>query len=194
MSTEAVAVFQGPKVEGYVLFRQHRNGTVVSTHITKMPPGEHGFHIHKAGDLRGEGCKAACDHWHKGRPTRHGGPPTSDGPRHTGDLGNIEMPNSKVPLQVEYLLRNIKVDELYGRSIIVHADPDDLGLGGHEDSQTTGHSGARIGCAIIGRVMPSCAPKAVEAMTDMKGGMIQAYDPMDTPWAPIRQTRKNSRK
>jgi hypothetical protein len=35
--------------------------------------------------------------------------------------------------------------------LIIHADEDDLGRGGHEDSHTTGHSGARIGCAIFGR-------------------------------------------
>ena len=50
--------------------------------------GLHGFHIHKAGDLRGEGCKGACDHYHVGPPQVHGGPP-GHGKRHTGDLGNV---------------------------------------------------------------------------------------------------------
>ncbi|RWS20633.1 hypothetical protein B4U80_03682, partial [Leptotrombidium deliense] len=31
----------------------------------------------------------------------------------------------------------------------VHADVDDCGQGGHEDSLTTGHSGRRIACAVI---------------------------------------------
>jgi len=35
----------------------------------------------------------------------------------------------------------------------VHGDKDDLGLGDAEDSATTGHSGKRIACAIIGRTM-----------------------------------------
>jgi len=34
----------------------------------------------------------------------------------------------------------------------VHEDEDDLGKGPFEDSLTTGHSGKRIACAIIGRV------------------------------------------
>jgi len=42
------------------------------------------------------------------------------------------------------------VDEILGRSIIIHEDKDDLGLGTFEDSKTTGHSGARIACALIG--------------------------------------------
>lgn len=32
----------------------------------------------------------------------------------------------------------------------VHADPDDLGLGGQTDSKTTGHAGARLACGVIG--------------------------------------------
>lgn len=47
--------------------------------------------------------------------------------------------------------------DLLGRSLIVHEGEDDLGLGDHDDSKTTGHSGKRMGCAIIGRSL--CASK-----------------------------------
>jgi Cu-Zn family superoxide dismutase len=150
----AVAVFNGPDVVGTVEFIQRKSTVLVNAAFTALPPGQHGFHIHRAGDLRGEGCQGACDHWHKGKgaghkgtAAAHGGPPGTKGPRHTGDLGNITLSNSPYTFQ----LKNVQVDELYGRSVIVHADPDDLGKGEHEDSLTTGHSGARIGCAIIGR-------------------------------------------
>lgn len=196
MSAEAVATFLGPKVKGHVLFYQHKNGTVVSTDFTTLPPGKHGFHIHKAGDLRGEGCKLACDHYHKGRPTKHGGPPSMGGQRHTGDLGNIELPKNGEALKIEHFLKNVDVKDLWGRSLIVHADPDDLGLGKHDDSHTTGHSGARIACAVIGRVLETCQPKPVEAMKDMKGGArdVSAFDPFDSLWSPVSQTRKNTRR
>ena len=36
-----------------------------------------------------------------------------------------------------------------GRAIVLHADADDLGQGGFEDSLTTGHAGGRIGCGEI---------------------------------------------
>lgn len=153
----AVAVFSGiNNVEGTVLFTQHGRNCDVVANFTQLPSGEHGFHIHQAGDLRGEGCQGACDHYHKGRPQNHGGPPEDKGERHTGDLGNIRGPS----FRASYILTGVSISDLYGRSVIVHADPDDYGQGGHDDSQTTGHSGKRIGCAIIGRVQtPLCTSK-----------------------------------
>lgn len=145
----AVAVFETPKVQGEVCFYQKKSGVEIQYVFTRLPPGLHGFHIHRAGDLRGEGCKGACDHWHKGKPTSHGGPPTHKGPRHTGDLGNIDMSRNQ---RGQMFLKHVTLDELYGRSVIVHEDEDDYGMGQEEDSKTTGHSGARIGCAVIGRI------------------------------------------
>jgi len=137
---------------GEVIFEQKGPDVIVSAFFTELPPGEHGFHIHKAGDLRGEGCKQACDHYNVGRTQEHGGAPGSEGPRHTGDLGNIALGPGNEPFKKTYRLPNLSVSDLYGRSVIVHADPDDFGKGGHDDSKTTGHSGARIACAIIGRI------------------------------------------
>jgi len=150
----AVAVIDTPKVQGEVCFYPKKQGVLVEAVFTRLPPGYHGFHIHRSGDLRGEGCKAACDHWHKGKPTTHGGPPSHKGPRHTGDLGNLKMTEEN--LKTSYFLKHVSIEELYGRSVIVHADEDDYGRGPHEDSKTTGHSGARIACAVIGR-LSSCS-------------------------------------
>lgn len=166
----AVAVFQG-LVEGEVLFQEGKTGCRVTAKFTKLPAGKHGFHIHKAGDLRGEGCKGACDHYHVGPPAVHGGPPSSKEPRHTGDLGNI----SDAPFTKRYILENVRISDLYGRSVIVHADEDDLGQGPFEDSATTGHSGARIACAIIGRVMDSSCSKTRKSPEITEGFMLMKY-------------------
>ena len=148
----AVAVFQYNPVGGEVVAANEGRGVRITAEFSQLPPGKHGFHIHTAGDLRGEGCKGACAHYQIGAPVRHGGAPESKtAQRHTGDLGNIELVGGRGPFKKSYFLRGVSVEDLWGRSAIVHADEDDLGLGDHEDSGTTGHSGARIGCAIFGR-------------------------------------------
>lgn len=146
----AVSVFNQPNIQGEVMFVPTPKGTRVYILFSRLPPGEHGLHIHRAGDLRGEGCKGACDHFHIGEQVNHGGPPGTRGQRHTGDLGNITC--DKGVFRTNYYLSGVNLTDLYGRSVIVHADPDDYGKGGYDDSHTTGHSGARIGCAVIGRV------------------------------------------
>jgi Cu-Zn family superoxide dismutase len=149
----AVAVFSKGRVKGEVLFTNTPKGVRVRAVFTDLPPGQHGFHIHKAGDLRGEGCKGACDHYHVGPPQDHGGPPGyASGQRHTGDLGNVSLDDGTC--EKSYYLAGIQVEDLFGRSVIVHADEDDYGSGGYEDSKITGHAGARIACAIIGRLKP----------------------------------------
>ena len=151
----AVAVFNQRNVAGNVVAMAYGLHTtkVVAT-FTRLPPGKHGFHIHAAGDLRGEGCKGACSHFHVGPPQSHGGAPDgrSNRQRHTGDLGNIEIiPGGTGVFRKTYYLEGVHPSDLWGRSAIVHADEDDLGLGEHEDSHTTGHSGGRIACAVFGR-------------------------------------------
>ncbi len=149
----AVAVFKTGPVIGEAVASAADKGIRLKVHFTKLPAGKHGFHIHTAGDLRGEGCLGACTHWSKDKSVSHG----DYGKGHTGDLGNIE-PAKNGEFSKTYFIKGVNVDELWGRTLIVHEDEDDLGHGGHDDSKTTGHSGKRIACAIFGR-MQECAQR-----------------------------------
>ena len=109
---------------------------------------KHGFHIHQWGNLT-QGCVTAGPHFNPFNKS-HGGP--NDDERHIGDLGNIE---SDIDGNATYELIDNKislfgVNSIIGRSLVVHKNEDDLGRGGFEDSLTTGHSGARVACGVIG--------------------------------------------
>jgi Cu/Zn superoxide dismutase len=51
--------------------------------------------------------------------------------------------------QFIFLIRALTLS-FNSRTVIVHADVDDLGLGGHELSATTGNAGDRLACGVIG--------------------------------------------
>ena len=149
---KGVAVFKEGPIQGEVVIMNDKQGVLLKALFTKLPPGPHGFHIHKAGDLRGEGCMGLCEHYDLGHHV-HGAGPTSKRERHTGDLGNIALSAKKTSVRKSYYIKGPSVLDLLGRSLIVHEGEDDLGKGGYDDSKTTGHSGKRMGCAIIGRAL-----------------------------------------
>jgi Cu-Zn family superoxide dismutase len=151
----AVAVFDNsasPGLSGVVhLTEISPELTRISGYISGLSPGEHGFHIHKDGDLT-EGCKSMCSHYNPFK-LDHGGPDSSI--RHVGDLGNI-VANQSGTAQFVILDKMIKLrppHSVIGRSFVIHKNRDDLGLGtgaARDESLKTGNAGARLGCAIIG--------------------------------------------
>jgi len=147
-NSEAVAVLAGP-VEGVVHFSQRRGRCVVTYDITGLADGLHGFHVHECGDMT-EGCTSGCAHFNPDG-VAHGGREASV--RHAGDLGNIRSSNGRArgTLTVGGLSTDPKSDRsIIGRMIIVHADKDDLGKGGDEESMKTGNAGKRLACGVIG--------------------------------------------
>lgn len=70
-----------------------------------------------------------------------------------GDLGNVEADASgvaNIAIQDSHISLQPGVNNILGRALVVHADPDDLGQGGHELSKTTGNAGGRLACGVIG--------------------------------------------
>jgi Cu-Zn family superoxide dismutase len=149
---KAIAVFDTKKIKGLVYFTEDlKNDTVIiDIHIEGLKKnGLHGFHVHQCGDMSDK-CESMCAHFNPfGK--KHGCPGAKE--RHVGDLGNLKT-NLQGIAQYQQIddmikLRGTKAN-IIGRGLIIHADEDDCGLGGQEDSLTTGHAGKRIACAVIG--------------------------------------------
>ena len=78
--------------------------------------------------------------------------------------------NSNISLSDTFIQHEINIaDKIYdtkiklsgknsivGRSVVIHADRDDLGLGGNAESLKTGNAGSRIACGVIGLSKNSC--------------------------------------
>ena len=154
--TSAIAVFQGPEVYGSVTFKENSFGTVdIYTNLSGpglIAKGEHGFHIHEYGDLS-DGCNSACAHYNPFGKS-HGCPGSPI--RHVGDLGNLQIDifgNAKYKTSDDIIQLSGEYS-IIGRSLIIHANRDDCGFGGNEESLKTGNAGARIACASIGHARP----------------------------------------
>ncbi|KCV71692.1 superoxide dismutase [Fonticula alba] len=149
--TKAVAVLNG--LNGLKLvatFSQQSpdSPTVIDIEGSGIKPGLHGFHVHEFGDTT-NGCVSAGPHFNPHGHT-HGAP--SAAIRHVGDLGNLSVDETgsvKVTI-TDHLVSLSGVNNVVGRALVLHADVDDLGLGGHELSATTGNAGDRIACGVIG--------------------------------------------
>ena len=133
----------GNQPTGTVTFTQTGDNVKVVADITGLTPNaKHGFHIHEKGDLSAPDLSSAGAHYNP-EGHAHGGPTTS--PVHAGDLGNLEA-DKEGKARLELTLDNISVggkNDILGKSVIVHAKPDDL------KSQPSGNSGARIGGGVI---------------------------------------------
>uniref|UniRef100_A0A6A7G293 Superoxide dismutase [Cu-Zn] n=1 Tax=Hirondellea gigas TaxID=1518452 RepID=A0A6A7G293_9CRUS len=147
---KAQCQMKGGEVNGSIIFEQKSDGgdTKITGEITGLQPGDHGFHVHMFGDLS-DGCLSAAGHYNP-HNKEHGGPTVDN--RHVGDLGNITAgDDGKATIDITDSLVSLTGQfSVIGRAVVVHADTDDLGLGGHDDSKTTGHAGGRLACGVIG--------------------------------------------
>lgn len=151
---ECVAVLNPDKsipknnVHGIVEFIQRPKHLEIKYKIHDLSDGEHGFHIHKCGDLT-KGCSSGCSHFNP-MNCNHGGLKSKN--CHAGDLGNIKSKGgiSSGTIRTSKITLRKSIRNITGRMIIVHADRDDVGKGGDEESLKTGNAGKRLACGVIG--------------------------------------------
>lgn len=149
----AHCILRNPKgfPQGIVTLKEHSDKVRVSVAIDGLKKGLHGFHVHTQRvdwDFSKNPCGSTCDHFNPTGVT-HGG--RNSKVRHVGDLGNLKA-NDQGEVRTSFTDHLIKLRgsfSIIGRSFVVHADRDDLGKGGNEESLKTGNSGKRILCGTI---------------------------------------------
>lgn len=117
---------------GEVEFFQFENHVIVAATIHNLPTTKtniFGFHIHENGDCSGD-FSSAGGHF---SGTEH--------PNHKGDMPVLFGNNGNAFLV--FCTNRFTVDEVIGKSVIIHDSPDDF------TTQPAGNSGERIACGII---------------------------------------------
>lgn len=146
---DAAAVVRGsadyPGVFGTVLFYQTAEGVIVFVEVCGLPdmPGNchegiFGFHIHAGTDCGGNAEDFFAD------AGGHLNLQNCAHPYHTGDMPPL-FGNSGLAISV-FLSSRFVVDEVIGRTVIIHDHPDDF------TTQPSGNSGTKIACGVIERL------------------------------------------
>jgi Cu-Zn family superoxide dismutase len=130
----------GSKVTGTARVTPSASGVVVLVTVQDAAPGEHGVHIHEKGDCSDPAAMNAGGHFNPNSGAHHGGPNTPV--RHGGDLGNMTV-NSLGGGLLVVAVSDLTVENVVGRSVVVHEKADDL------QTDPAGNSGARIACGVL---------------------------------------------
>lgn len=133
---------------GTVLARDSKEGLVLQTNLKGLPPGEHGFHVHESPDCAAKAKDgamtaglAAGGHYDPDKTGRHEGP---TGMGHRGDLPLL-VADSRGVAKKRLLAPHLKVADLRGRSLMIHAGGDNYS----DDPRPLGGGGARIACGVV---------------------------------------------
>lgn len=130
-----------PGLSGVVRFYQTRCGVLVAAEVSGLPEagepcgsGVFGFHIHSGARCAGDGepFAAAQGHYNPGDCPH---------PAHAGDLPPL-FANCGRAFQA-FLTDRFTVREIIGKTVIIHAAPDDF------TTQPAGNAGKRIACGEI---------------------------------------------
>ena len=126
-----------PGIRGRVIFRQQKNGVLVTADIYGLPTGEtgcdsgvFGFHIHEGEDCGSNGQEPFSNT--KG----HYNPGDCPHPYHAGDLPPLFENDGYA--YMSFLTNRFTATEIIGRTVVIHLKPDDF------HSQPSGNSGEKM--------------------------------------------------
>ena len=127
-----------PMIRGTVTLFQQCDGVLVEVEVSGLPRTETGifaFHIHEGGSCSGDLFSNTGGHFNPGR---------MEHPNHAGDLPPLMGVGGKAYLKV--LTGRFRLEEVIGRTVILHRDPDDF------HTQPSGNAGTKIACGVIQRI------------------------------------------
>lgn len=135
----------GSVVSGFVKLTQTNDGVLFEVTVTGLRPGgAHGFHVHQGTDCDSPDASSAGPHFNP-KVMPHGYPNSAHS--HAGDLPNlVARDNGQVSLLTasqQVSLKNGSPDSIVGRTLVVHAEPDD------HTTQPAGNAGVRIACGVV---------------------------------------------
>lgn len=141
-ASATLAARSGSTVSGSVNFVEASSGLRIEAKLAGLTPGEHGFHIHEVGDCSAADASSAKGHFNPAGKAHghHGGEE-----HHGGDMPNL-VANAQGEATYSFELKGVALsgpNGVVGRSVVVHADPDDY------KSQPAGNSGKRVACGVI---------------------------------------------
>lgn len=124
-ASAGVQARSGSTVQGSVSFTPLADGVRIDARLSGLTPGEHGFHIHEAGDCSAADASSAKGHFNPaGKMHGHHASPE----HHGGDLPNL-LANAQGEARYSADLIGVSLTSgangLVGRSVVVHADADD---------------------------------------------------------------------
>lgn len=133
---------------GSITVSDSKYGLVLTPSLRGLPAGLHGFHVHQNPSCEVEEkdgklvpALAAGDHLDPAGANKHGEP---WGEGHLGDLPPLYVDSSGNASQ-PVLAPRLKVADLAGRSIIIHAGGDNYS----DHPAPLGGGGMRIACAVV---------------------------------------------
>lgn len=134
-----------PGISGVVRLYQTGEGVIVFAQIHGLPQPDHpcrerifGFHIHEGTDCGGNMDDPLAD------AMAHYNPGGCEHPYHAGDLPPLFGSRGHALCLV--LTDRFSVDEVIGKTVIIHDHPDDF------TTQPSGNSGTKIACGVIRRI------------------------------------------
>lgn len=129
---------------GHVIVKEGEGRIDFLPALQGLPPGTHGFHIHEnaaCGAMEKDGRLtaglAAGSHYDPDKAGKHLGP---EGAGHRGDLPVLVVAEDGTAASGRVTSTKLSLNELHGRSLMIHADPDNY-------SDQPG--GARLACGVI---------------------------------------------